>query len=163
MDEAAKPVYPGSFDPVTMGHLDLVERAVAVFGGVIVAVADNPRKKTLFTLRERMRMLRESTRRWPGVEVDHFSGALVEYLHRRQATTVIRGLRAVSDFDYEFQMALTNRKLAPGVETVFLMPREDFFYLSSGLVKELACLGADFSGFVPGPVVRPLKRKTGRD
>ncbi len=152
-------VYPGTFDPVTLGHLDLVRKALAVFEKVVVAVADRPEKKLLFSTQQRLGLLREVTRDIPGVEVEVFSGTLVDYLKKRGARVIIRGLRVVSDFDYEFQMALTNRKLAPEIETVFLMPSEDYFYLSSRLIKELASLGAPVSCFVPPPVEKELRRQ----
>ncbi len=152
-------VYPGSFDPVTLGHLDLVRKALRIFDKVVMAVAENPGKKPFFPLARRVHMLKEVTRDFSRVEVVTFSGTLVEYLKTRGIFVVIRGLRVVSDFDYEFQMALTNRKLSPEVETVFLMPREDYFYLSSRLIKELAALGSPVSCFVPPVVEKELRKK----
>lgn len=152
-------VYPGSFDPVTLGHLDLIKRALTIFDRVVVAVADNSEKKPIFSREERLGILREITRNTPGIEIDYFSGLLVDYLKKKGIQTVLRGLRAVSDFDYEFQMVLTNRRLAPGIETVFLMPQEDYFFLSSSLIKEIAYLGADLSAFVPQAVEKKLKEK----
>lgn len=152
-------VYPGSFDPVTLGHLDLIKRALTIFDRVIVAVADNSEKKPAFNRKERIRILKEVTEGMPGVEVDYFSGLLVDYLRKKKVNVILRGLRAVSDFDYEFQMILTNRRLAPEVETVFLMPQEDYFFLSSSMVKELAALGANLSAFVPARVEKELKAK----
>ncbi|MFH2069364.1 MAG: pantetheine-phosphate adenylyltransferase [Candidatus Omnitrophota bacterium] len=154
-------VYPGSFDPVTLGHLDLIKQALTIFDRVIVAVADNPEKNPAFSRQERIRILAEATEGISGVEVDCFSGLLVDYLRQKKVNVILRGLRAVSDFDYEFQMVLTNRRLAPGVETVFLMPQEDYFFLSSSMVKELAVLGADLSAFVPVKVAAELKKKLG--
>ena len=152
-------VYPGSFDPVTCGHVSLVRRAASVFGNVIVAVATNSRKSELFTSDERVEMLRMATAGIPGVEVDSFSGLLVDYMRRRQVRISIRGLRAVSDFEYEFQMALTNRKLAPDIEVLFMMPRETYSAISSSVVRELAALGGDVRKFVPDFVLAALKRK----
>ena len=155
-------VYPGSFDPVTLGHLDLIKRARTIFDRVIVAVADNSEKKTTFSRQERIDLLKEVTGEIEGVEVDYFSGLLVDYLKKKGVRTVLRGLRAVSDFDYEFQVVLMNRRLAAEVETVFLMPQEDYFFLSSRLVKEVAGLGADLSAFVPPVVEKELKAKLQR-
>jgi pantetheine-phosphate adenylyltransferase len=155
-------VYPGSFDPVTLGHLDLIKQALTIFDRVIVAVADNSEKKPVFAREKRIQLLEEVTKEMPGVEVDYFSGLLVKYLQKKNINVILRGLRAVSDFDYEFQMVLTNRRLAPKVETVFLMPQEDYFFLSSSLVRELAVLGADLSAFVPAEVEKELKKKLGR-
>ncbi|MFH0795511.1 MAG: pantetheine-phosphate adenylyltransferase [Candidatus Omnitrophota bacterium] len=152
-------VYPGSFDPVTLGHSDLIKRARTIFDRVVVAVADNSEKKPIFSREERLQILREITRDIPGVEIDYFSGLLVDYLKKKGIKTILRGLRAVSDFDYEFQMVLTNRRLAPEIETVFLMPQEDYFFLSSSLIKEIAHLGADLSAFVPKAVEKALKEK----
>ena len=154
-------VYPGSFDPVTLGHLDLVKRARTIFDRVVIAIADNSEKKPIFSREERLQILREITRDIPGVEIDYFSCLLVDYLKKKGIKTILRGLRAVSDFDYEFQMVLTNRRLAPEIETVFLMPQEDYFFLSSSLIKEIAHLGADLSAFVPKVVERALKEKLG--
>ena len=152
-------VYPGTFDPVTYGHIDLIQRAVRIFDEVIVAVAHNPGKAPLFSVEERMAFLRQATRSIRGVSVDHFDSLVVDYVRRHNAAVVIRGLRMVSDFEYEFQMALTNRKLSSDVETIFLMPSESFSYLSARLIKEAAKLGATLSAFVPGPVERALRRK----
>jgi pantetheine-phosphate adenylyltransferase len=154
-------VYPGSFDPVTLGHLDVVKRAVRLFDRVIVAVASRQEKHPLFSWRERVRLVRASTRELAGVEVRAFDCLLVDFAREVGAQAVVRGMRAVMDFDYEFQMALTNRKLAPELETVFLPPSERFFYLSSSLVRELACRGGELSCFVPEPVARALRRRLG--
>jgi pantetheine-phosphate adenylyltransferase len=152
-------VVPGSFDPVTLGHLDIIERSSRAFGRVIVAILKNPQKRPLLPPAERMQLLRAAVKPWPNVEVDAFSGLLVDYARGRGARVIVRGVRAVSDFEYEFQMALMNRRLDATIETVFMMPREDFAYVSSGLVKEVAALGGDISGLVPGPVARTLRRR----
>ncbi len=152
-------VYPGSFDPVTNGHLDLVRRATGIFQKVVVAVLRNIQKDCLFTVEERVELLRESVSGLPSVEVDAFDGLLVDYVRRKKARHILRGIRAVSDFEYEFQMALMNRRLAPDLETVFLMPREEYTYLSSRLVREVARLGGPVEGLVPPPVIRLLKER----
>jgi pantetheine-phosphate adenylyltransferase len=152
-------VYPGSFDPITNGHLDVIERAARMFDRVIVAVAVNPDKKPLFPANERMAMARESVRRLKNVEVDDFDGLLVDYAKRNGATVVVRGLRAVSDFEFEFQMALMNRKLNPRVETIFLMPKDEYTFISSRLVREIAELGGDVSDFVPAVVQSALRKR----
>lgn len=145
-------IYPGTFDPITNGHLDIIERAMRLFDRVTVAVTTNPSKKTLFDVREREEMIREVTSCFPIVEVESFSGLLVEYATRKGATAVVRGLRAVSDFEFEFQMALVNRKIAGNIVTVFLMPNEKYTYLNSTIVKEVAAFGGDVSMFVPPQV-----------
>jgi pantetheine-phosphate adenylyltransferase len=152
-------IYPGSFDPITNGHLDVVERASKLFDEVIVAVADNVEKQPLFTLEERLALLRTTIGAHAAVRIGQFDGLLVDFAVAEKATAVIRGLRAVSDFEFEFQMALMNRKLQGTVETIFLMPKEDYTYLSSRLVKEIARLGGDVSKFVPGEVALALRRK----
>jgi pantetheine-phosphate adenylyltransferase len=152
-------VYPGTFDPVTNGHLDVIKRALAVFDRLIVAVAANPRKTPLFSVEERMSMLRRSTNGWRGVEVDSIDGLVVDYAVRKKAPVVIRGLRAVSDFEYELQMALMNRKLSPRVDTIFLMPSQSHIYLNSGLVKEIAASGGSLAGLVPPAVAKALREK----
>jgi len=152
-------IYPGSFDPVTNGHIDVIERAIQLFDRVIVAVIENPSKKALFSVDERMEMLRAITKGLSGVVVSHFDGLLVDYAKKNRASIIIRGLRAVSDFEYEFQMALTNRKLAPDVETVFLMPGEAYTYLSSSIVKEVVSLNGRVEGLVPRQVEARLRRK----
>jgi pantetheine-phosphate adenylyltransferase len=154
-------VYPGTFDPFTRGHLDLVERALRLFPRVIVALADNPQKTPLFTIEERKAIIRDATRHLQGIEVDAFHALLVQYARDRGAGAVIRGLRAVSDFEFEFQMALMNRKLADSVETVFLMPHEAYSYLSSRLVKEVASLGGQVDELVPPMAARLLKERFG--
>jgi pantetheine-phosphate adenylyltransferase len=155
-------IYAGSFDPVTNGHLDLVQRASRIFPRVIVAVARNLEKRPFFSVALRVAFLRESLRDLPTVEVDSFSGLLVDYASRKGIRLLLRGLRAVSDFEYEFQMALTNRKLHPELETLYLMPGESFSYLSSRMIKEIAVLGGDVSPLVPPAVARALLRRRSR-
>jgi pantetheine-phosphate adenylyltransferase len=152
-------IYPGSFDPVTNGHLDVVERARKLFDEVIVAVAHNDEKQPLFSHTERLDLLAQTVGKIDKVRIAQFEGLLVEFALKEKASAVIRGLRAVSDFEFEFQMALMNRKLEGAVETIFLMPKEEFTYLSSRLVKEIARLGGDVSKFVPGIVATALKKK----
>ena len=152
-------IYPGSFDPVTNGHLDVVERAGKLFDEVIVAVAQNDEKQPLFSLDERLDMLRQTVGKLANVRIAQFDGLLVEFARVEKANAVIRGLRAVSDFEFEFQMALMNRKLEGSVETIFLMPKEEYTYLSSRLVKEIARLGGNVSKFVPGVVASGLGTK----
>lgn len=154
-------IYPGSFDPITNGHVDLVKRTLRVFDKIVVAIATNPGKDgSLFTVPERLKMVREVFRALRGrVEADSFEGLLVDYAERKRATVIIRGLRAISDFEYEFQMALMNRKLRNTVETVFLMPHERYTYISSRLIKEVASLGAPITGMVPPPVEERLAQK----
>jgi len=154
-----KAIYPGSFDPVTYGHIDLIKRAQEIFSEVIVAVAHNPHKKPLFSVKERVDMLRQATADLKGITIVDFNGLVVEYALKQKAKVLIRGLRMISDFEYEFQMALTNRRLSPDIETIFLMPQESFSYLSSKLLKEAASLGADLSSFVPDFVQKALKKK----
>lgn len=154
-------IYPGTFDPVTYGHIDLIKRAKEIFPKVIVAVAHNPHKKPLFSVKERVAMLRKATKSLKGIEVLEFEGLVVNYARKHKAKVLIRGLRMISDFEYEFQMALTNRKLSADVETIFLMPHESYSYLSSKLLKEAASLGANLSSFVPDFVEKALKDKLG--
>jgi len=155
-------IYPGSFDPVTNGHVDVIDRAAKLFNKVIVAVIRNPEKRAQFSLTERVGMLKESLAHHKNVMVDSFDGLLVDYARKKKATTIIRGLRAVSDFDYEFQMALTNRKMAPKIETLFFMTDYKYSYLSSSFVKQIAKLGGDISSLVPKAVREKLKnRKVG--
>lgn len=152
-------IYPGSFDPVTHGHLDLITRSLGLFDEVIVGVADNEAKNPLFTTDERVDLIRRSVGDHPGLSVEPLDGLLVDFCRRRGAFVVIRGLRAVSDFEFEFQMALTNRRLEPKIETVFLTPREDCIFLSSRVVKEVARLGGDVTPFVPAPSLESLREK----
>jgi len=151
-------IYPGSFDPITNGHLDLIERAARLFDEVIVAVLINPAKAPLFTVQERVEMIREAVRS-SHVRVDTFEGLLVEYARKVKAQVIIRGIRAVSDYEYEFQMALMNRRLDPAIETIFMMPAEPHTYLSSRLVKEVCALGGDVTGLVPPIVERKMREK----
>jgi pantetheine-phosphate adenylyltransferase len=152
-------VYPGTFDPITNGHADIVCRALKLFDRVVVALADNPRKQPLFSVNERKRMIHETLGNDARVEVDSFSGLMVDYVRRRDARFVIRGLRAVADFEYEFQFAHMNRQLAPEVETIFLMTNEDNFFVSSSLVREVAEMGGDIGRVVPPGVLSALKKK----
>jgi pantetheine-phosphate adenylyltransferase len=152
-------IYPGSFDPVTNGHLDVIERARKLFDEVVVAVAHNDEKRPLFSLKERLDLLRDTAGRIDNVRIAEFKGLLVEFAKAQDAGAVIRGLRAVSDFEFEFQMALMNRNLNPEVETIFLMPKEEYTYLSSRIVKEIARLGGNVSSFVPACVAKALSRK----
>jgi len=148
-------VYPGTFDPLTVGHLDLIRRSCEIFSQVVVAVARDTQKTALFSPEERMEMIRQSIRPFPRVSVELFSGLLVDYMRSRQAHVALRGLRAISDFEYEFQLAQMNRKLYPEFEIVYMMPDERYTYISSSLVKEIARLGGDISEFVPSEV-RPF-------
>ncbi len=152
-------VYPGSFDPVTNGHCDIVRRGLRLFDKVVVAIARNGTKTPLFTIEERLEMLQETFKEMPGVLVDSFDGLLVDYVVRRQADAILRGLRAVSDFEYEFQMALMNRKLDQEIETFFMMPSVNYSFLSSRLVKEICMLGGSISGLVPPDVEQKLIAK----
>ena len=152
-------VYAGTFDPMTYGHLDVATRAAHVFERLTLAVAEDPRKTLLFSVEERLELARTSVAGLDNVEVVPFGGLLVNWARNRGIHTLIRGLRAFSDFEYEFQMALTNRKLAPDIETMFLMPNEDFSYVSSSMVREIAALGGDVDKFVPPAVAAALKRK----
>ena len=154
-------IYPGSFDPFTNGHLDIVQRAAKLFDHVIVAIARNETKGPLFSLDERLELVRQSVQGHQNVSVDSFDGLLVEYVERRGGQAVIRGLRAVSDFEFEFQLALMNRKLNEHLETIFMMPKDTYTFLSSRLVKEIARLGGNVGAFVPTQVVAALSTKLG--
>jgi pantetheine-phosphate adenylyltransferase len=154
-------VYPGSFDPVTNGHLDLIERGSKIFSRLFVAVLRNQDKDPMFEIEERLEMLRQTTSAWPNVEVDSFHGLLADYARRKEARVILRGIRAVSDYEYELQMALMNRKLAPQVETVFMLPAEAYSFLSSRLVREVARLGGSLRGLVPPSIEERLKNKFG--
>ena len=154
-----KAIYPGTFDPVTNGHTDLIERASRLFGEVIVGVAASPSKKPCFTLEHRVAMLEEVTSHLDNVKVVGFSGLLVDFAKSNNANVLIRGLRADSDFEYEFRMALTNKRLQPDVDTIFLMPDEEFTFISASIVKEVAYWGGDLSSFVPSIVAKALKEK----
>ncbi|MDX1643812.1 MAG: pantetheine-phosphate adenylyltransferase [Thermoanaerobaculia bacterium] len=152
-------VYPGSFDPIHNGHLDIVDRCRPLFDRVVVAVLFNDKKEPLFSVDERLSMIAEETARYPEVEVESFSGLLVDFMDEVGASIIIRGLRAVSDFEYEFQMALMNRRLNPRVETVFMAPKEEFSYLSSRLVKEVFFLGGNLDGLVPASVLERMEER----
>jgi pantetheine-phosphate adenylyltransferase len=155
-------IYPGSFDPLTNGHLDIIERASKLFDHVIVAVAKNESKSPLFSLKERLSLVQHALATLPNTEADSFEGLLVDYAERRSGQAIIRGLRAVSDFEFEFQLALMNRKLNGRVETIFMMPRETYTFLSSRIVKEIARLGGNVDPFVPDYVKMALSRKFAR-
>jgi len=153
-------IYPGSFDPLTFGHIDIIERSVRLFDTVVVALLTNPQKTPLFTVEERVEIMQEILKpRFPTVEIEVFHGLLVDYATLKNANAIVRGVRAVTDFEYEFQMALMNRRLAPTIETVFMMPAENYSYLSSKLVKEIAELGGSVSGLVPEIVEKRLKQR----
>ena len=152
-------IYPGTFDPVTNGHIDIIQRAASIFGQVTVAVVKHPSKDTLFPHNERLAMLKQSVGNIKGVTVKGFDGLVVNFAKKQGVKVIIRGLRMISDFEYEFQMALTNRNLAPQVETIFLMPSPQYSFISSRLVKEAAALGADLKQFLPAAVMKALRRK----
>jgi len=155
-------IYPGSFDPLTNGHLDIIERAAKLFDRVIVAIAINESKNPLFTLAERRALVSRSVEPLKNVEADTFTGLLVDYVEQRSGQAILRGLRAVSDFEFEFQLALMNRKLNERVETIFMMPKDTYTFLSSRIVKEIARLGGDVSAFVPPHVQEALTKKLAR-
>jgi pantetheine-phosphate adenylyltransferase len=155
-------IYPGSFDPLTNGHLDVVQRAAKLFDKVIVAVAQNDTKQGLFSLEERVVLVKEAIAHIPNTEADMFEGLLVNYVEKREGQAVVRGLRAVSDFEFEFQLALMNRKLNARIETIFMMPKETYTFLSSRMVKEIARLGGDISSFVPPHVQKALHERLNR-
>ena len=152
-------VYPGTFDPVTNGYLDLIKRSLVMFDEVVVAVTDHSAKKTLFNLEERLALVKSAVKGWRGVRVEPFSGLLVAYAKKRNCCAIIRGLRAVADFEYEFQMALMNRHLSPTLETIYLMPSEVYTYVSSTIIKEVAGLGGRVDAFVPVSVKRALQER----
>ncbi len=154
-------VYPGSFDPITYGHIDIIERGSKLFDKVVVAILINPNKTPLFTVEERLEMIKKSLEHLPQdkIEISSFSGLLVDYVKKINAKAILRGIRAISDFEYEFQMALTNRRLLKKVDTVFMMPDERYSYLSANLVREIASFGGDISHFVPPHVEKKLKEK----
>jgi pantetheine-phosphate adenylyltransferase, bacterial len=154
-----KVLYPGTFDPITYGHIDIIQRACDLFDEIVVTVAINPTKTPLFTVQERIEFIIESVKEYPQVSVDSFNGLVVEHAKNVGAIGIIRGLRAMSDFEYEFQMALMNRKLAKNINTVFLMPHEKYTYLNSSIIRNLASLNSDVSDFVPGIVLKALKKK----
>ena len=154
-----KAVYPGSFDPITNGHIDVIQRSLKIVDKVIIAVSSFQRKNFLFTVEERIEMVKETFKRDERIEIDSFDGLLVDYLKKKNVKLIVRGLRAISDFEYEFQMALTNRKLNKEIETIFIMPGEEYFFISSTLVKEIAKLKGQISCFVPSVVEKKLKEK----
>lgn len=152
-------IYPGSFDPVTNGHLDIIHRAARLFDKVIVAVASNETKQPLFSLKERVDLATTAVKNLPNVEIDSFDGLLVNYVKQREGQAILRGLRAVSDFEFEFQLALMNRKLDEEIETIFMMPKDTYTFLSSRMVKEIARLGGNVGAFVPALVESTLKKR----
>ncbi len=152
-------ICPGSYDPLHNGHVDVIRRGTRVFEKLIVAVADNPGKQTLFTKKERVEMILETTKGLRNVEVDSFDGLLVDYVHRRKATVILRGIRTISDFEYEYQMAMTNRTFAHDIETVFVMTHEEYSFVSSRLIKEAVGMGGDVGAFVPKEIERWLKKR----
>lgn len=152
-------IYPGSFDPITNGHIDMVERGLRLFDKIIVCILCNPGKETLFTIEERLEMIRESLKKFPNLEIDSFDGLLVDYGAKRNANAILRGMRAVSDFEYEFQLALMNRKLNRKIQTVFLMTGFRWIFTSSSIIKEAASFGGDVTGMVPPMVNQKLKEK----
>lgn len=152
-------IYPGSFDPITLGHMDIIKRASKIFDKLIVAVSQNRSKAPIFTIEERIELLKKCTKDIPQVEIDTFDTLLIEYVKNKEANVIIRGLRALSDFEYEFQMALTNKKLYNDIETMFLTTSSDYMFLSSSMVKEIASLGGDISGFVPEPILDDIKKR----
>lgn len=154
-------IYPGTFDPITNGHLDLIQRGLRIFDHIIVAVAENPGKNPLFSVAERLEMIREALKDTPNVTIDTFNGLLVEYVRRQNARVILRGLRAVTDFEYEFQMAMMNRRMEPEIETVFLMTGLRWVFLSSRIIKEAAVHGGNIEGMVPEFVHQKLKEKFG--
>lgn len=155
----AKAVCPGTFDPITKGHIDIIKRAASIFNRVIVAVVKKPGKDTFFSYSERLLMVREALKGVKGIKVEGFEGLIVDFARKRGAKTIVRGLRMISDFEYEFQMALTNRNLAQDVETIFLMPHPQYSYISSRLIKEASSLGANLKKFLPPIVLKSLKKK----
>jgi pantetheine-phosphate adenylyltransferase len=156
-------IYPGSFDPLTNGHVDIIERGARIFDSIVVAILANVEKKPLFSESERVQIIRDVFKDRPNVQVDTFDGLLVAYAQRKNASVIVRGLRAISDFEYEFQMALMNRHLAPGLETVFMMPAEQYTYISSRLIKEVFMLNGEIDGLVPKIVEEQLHAKRAKN
>ena len=158
----SKAIYAGTFDPLTKGHIDVIERGAKIFSELIVAVADNPSKNPIFTRQERVNHIKNVAVKYPNVQVDSFKGLLIDYVRRQKTNIILRGIRTISDFEYEFQMALTNRAIAPDIETVFVMTCEKYSYISSHLLKEAVSLGADMKLFVPSEIQDALKKKLKR-
>ena len=154
-----KAICPGTYDPITNGHIDIIKRAALIFGDVIISVVKSPSKETLFTYQERLKLVKATTKTIKGIRVEGFEGLVVNFARKKNAPVIVRGLRMISDFEYEFQMALTNRNLNANVETVFLMPHPQYSYISSRLIKEAAVLGANLKDFLPFPVLRALRKK----
>ncbi|MDI6732607.1 MAG: pantetheine-phosphate adenylyltransferase [Planctomycetota bacterium] len=154
-----KAVYAGTFDPITKGHIDVIERGTKIFNNLIVAVADNPSKNPTFSREERINQLKAITTKYPNVKVDSFGGLLIDYVRKQETNIILRGIRTISDFEYEFQMALTNRAIAPDIETIFVMACEKYSYISSRLLKEAISLGADVGLFVPAEIQEALRKK----
>jgi pantetheine-phosphate adenylyltransferase len=155
-------IYPGSFDPITNGHIDVIRRGARVFERLVVAVGDNPAKQTLFTKEERLDLIRHETRSFKNVEADVFDGLIVDYAKRRKAGVILRGIRTMSDFEYEYQMALTNRTFSGEIETMFVMTHEEFSFVSSRLIKEAVAMGGEVGAFVPKEVEKALRKKLGK-
>lgn len=155
-------VYPGTFDPITLGHVDLIERAACIFDRIIVAIAANQNKKPFFSLEERIELAKTALKKHKKIKVMGFEDLLIKFMRDQKANIILRGMRVVSDFDYEFQLAGMNRHMAPDIESLFLMPAENYTYISSSFVREIALLGGDVSPFVPKPVVKALKKKLGK-
>ncbi|MBI5778592.1 MAG: pantetheine-phosphate adenylyltransferase [Planctomycetes bacterium] len=162
MSKTVKAIYAGTFDPLTRGHIDVIERGSKVFNELIVAVADNPAKNPIFSRQERVSHIKKVIRKYPNVRVDSFKGLLIDYVRKQKTNIILRGIRTISDFEYEFQMALTNRAIAPDIETVFVMTCEKYSYISSHLLKEAVSLGADMKLFVPSEIQDALKKKLHR-
>ncbi|MEW6025712.1 MAG: pantetheine-phosphate adenylyltransferase [Planctomycetota bacterium] len=158
----SKAIYAGTFDPLTKGHIDVIERGAKIFSELVVAVADNPAKNPIFCKQERVNHIKKVIGKYPNVRVDSFKGLLIDYVRKQKTNIILRGIRTISDFEYEFQMALTNRAIAPDIETVFVMTCEKYSYISSHLLKEAVSLGADMQLFVPAEIQDALKKKLGR-
>lgn len=152
-------IYPGTFDPITNGHLDLIERALRIFDEVIIAVAPSHKKKPLFSIKDRLKMIKLAVKKFKGAKAEAFNGLLVEYVKKKKGNVILRGLRAISDFEYELQMAHMNRRLDTNIETVFMMPNEDYSFLTSSIIKEIALFGGSLKGLVPKDVENALKKK----
>ncbi len=157
-----KAIYPGTFDPITFGHIDIIKRAAFIFDEVIIAVVKKPSKNIVFSYKERFNLVKEAVRDIPNVKVEGFDGLVVAFAKKKRINVIVRGLRMISDFEYEFQMALTNRNLSPRIETIFLMPHPNYSYLSSRLVKEIVYLGGNLKDFLPSECIEALKKKLKR-